>query len=63
MGTKAQQKWIAKLMGFNFTIEYKKRKENVVVDALSRSCDPLVVEQAMLAMITLPNPLTYGWMS
>lgn len=32
----AQQKWIFKLMGLDYTIQYKKRKENTVADALSR---------------------------
>ncbi|KAJ4962167.1 hypothetical protein NE237_022106 [Protea cynaroides] len=34
--TVAQQKWLYKLMGFDFVIEYKHGKENVVADALSR---------------------------
>lgn len=31
-----QQKWISKLMGYNYTILYRKGKENTVADALSR---------------------------
>ena len=36
VGTPAQQRWITKLVGYNFLVEYKKGKENVVVEALSR---------------------------
>jgi hypothetical protein len=32
-----QQKWVTKLFGYDYEIVYKKGKENVVVDALSRN--------------------------
>ena len=35
--TPEQQNWLHKLIGYDFTIEYKSGKENVVVDSLSRS--------------------------
>lgn len=36
VGTLAQRRQITKLLGYNFLVEYKKGKENVVADALSR---------------------------
>nr|XP_023872616.1 uncharacterized protein LOC111985197 [Quercus suber] len=39
VGTPAQQKWISKLLGYAFIVEYKQVRENVVADALSmRQC-------------------------
>jgi hypothetical protein len=37
--TIAQHKWLVKLLGYDFKIEYKKGVDNVVVDALSRTMD------------------------
>ena len=36
VSTLAQQRWITKLLGYAFIVEYKQGKENVVADALSR---------------------------
>ena len=44
VGTPAQQKWISKLLGYAFIVEYKQGKKNVVFDALSRrQCDDVNV--------------------
>lgn len=36
LSTLLQQKWLAKLMGLDYAIEYKKGKEYIMADALSR---------------------------
>ena len=36
ISTMDQQKWLVKLMGYDYEIEYKPGRENVAVDALSR---------------------------
>ena len=36
IATPSQQKWLAKLLGYAFVVEYKKGSDNRVVDALSR---------------------------
>ncbi|XP_075074743.1 uncharacterized protein LOC142162304 [Nicotiana tabacum] len=52
--TGSQLKWITKLMQYDFTIEYKKVKENKSADALSRL--PLV-ELAALTLSTIKTDL------
>ncbi|XP_042972766.1 uncharacterized protein LOC122304569 [Carya illinoinensis] len=56
VGTVMQQKWIAKLMDYDFVVEYKKGKDNVVADALSRQGVDLEVS---LSLILVPN---WDWM-
>jgi hypothetical protein len=34
--SKEQQKWVTKMLGYNFQIIYKKGRQNMVADALSR---------------------------
>ena len=39
IGTPMYQKWISKLLGYHFVVEFKRGKENLVADALSRQVD------------------------
>uniref|UniRef100_A0A2N9GX58 Integrase catalytic domain-containing protein n=1 Tax=Fagus sylvatica TaxID=28930 RepID=A0A2N9GX58_FAGSY len=55
IATEAQQKWLYKLMGFNFSIEYKRGSENKVADALSRQTEGLNEEQLMAFSSPVPH--------
>ena len=37
LSSEEQQKWVTKMLGYDFEIIYKKRKKNDVADALSRN--------------------------
>lgn len=41
IGYVSQQHWLSKLLDYDFVIEYKRRKENRVADALSRKFEDL----------------------
>jgi len=50
MTTVAQQRWLYKLMGYDFRINYKKGGENVVANALSRRYEIETANNNILAL-------------
>jgi hypothetical protein len=56
-GTISQQRWISKLLGYDFVIEYKKGKENKVADALSRKFEDFPESDTLsISLISFPTP-------
>jgi hypothetical protein len=53
LSSEEQQKWVTKILGYDFEIVYKKGKQNVVADALSRK-DEYV--EAFLCSISIIQP-------
>ena len=51
ISTFEQQKWVTKLLGYDYEIIYRKVKENVVVDALSKKFEDQVALQAISSPI------------
>lgn len=58
VGTPFQQKWITKLLGYDFVVEYKKGVTNKVADALSRREAP--EEELTLSLLSIP---TSNWIT
>ena len=53
LSSEEQQKWVTKMLGYDFEIIYKKGKLNVVADALSRKDEE---EDAFLRAISIIQP-------
>ncbi|GMY21739.1 Transposon Tf2-2 polyprotein, partial [Fagus crenata] len=59
----AQQSWLHKLMGYDFSIEYKRSKENKVANALSRKyeADHEVKDDTNTTLLAISGP-TPNWL-
>jgi hypothetical protein len=53
LSSEEQQKWVTKILGYDFEIIYKKGKQNVVADALSRKDEDV---EAFLYAISIIQP-------
>jgi hypothetical protein len=53
LSSEEQQKWVTKILGYDFEIVYKKGKKTIVADALSRN-DEYV--EAFLCAISIIQP-------
>jgi hypothetical protein len=61
VGTVSQQRWVSKLFGYDFVIEYKRGRDNTATDALSRLADSTGPSEPMsLSIISFPTP---SWVS
>jgi hypothetical protein len=50
LSSEEQQKWVTKILGYDFEIFYKKGKQNVVANALSRKDEDV---EAFLCAISI----------
>jgi hypothetical protein len=53
LSSEEQQKWVTKILGYDFEIVYKKGKQNVVEYALSRKDEDV---EAFLYVISIIQP-------
>lgn len=53
MATQEQQKWVIKLMGYDYEIVYRQDRENSVVDALSRKSGSPVLHHLHVPAVTV----------
>ena len=54
LSSEEQQKWVTKMLGYDFETIYRKGKQNVVVDALSRKDEDV---EALLCAISISNQI------
>ena len=53
LSSEEQQKWVTKMLGYDFEIIYKKGKQNVMADALSRKDEDV---ESLLCAISIIQP-------
>lgn len=51
IGTHMQQKWLSKILGYDFVVQYKKGPKNRVADAFSRQEE----DDVTLTLLSIPN--------